>query len=453
MPSLHLTILCWVDAVQTHDYLTIPCQMPDDVPNLQAESIEDEENKIEDEGDMSQATQQVLPTIDEETPFHKGDTMSTQEVVEHESDFVAQKPSNDMNKGSENMLPTIGETQVHEDGMIIKDTYSMPLRDEKVEGSEKKDEANEEHQGALATTEVQDKVDKGTGEATRNANKAQSIQGRVQGTEGDDVVYDFEKSLGKSKFAGSTLEGKVLCKYGTYKIEKGKFGRYLKANLLDKESKNTITLVLSEIYIADFVNLFEVEDFVCVEGASLKRKVFKDGGTCQWSLHVDAITFLVKINPFDCQLVLYLEHRVRELLAAPASALAQFNPTIAFTVVKVECVAKSDGSSSCCLIIADGPAIIDRASLLFVPSRRVDYHTIVNVVNKQGCFSCVAHNINVFRQQTNTLSVVDVAVLLELPSSLETIFRSHLSKQVYNSGFGKKIFGTLEIINVNILDI
>ncbi|MCO5595791.1 hypothetical protein L7F22_049839 [Adiantum nelumboides] len=125
-------------------------------------SIADEENKIEDEGDMSQATQQVLPTIDEETPFHKGDAMSTQEDVAHESDFVAQKPSNDMNKGSENMLPTIGETQIHEgntrnseekmvvvenqsdvqtslkpsDDMIIKDTYSMPLRDEEVEGSE-----------------------------------------------------------------------------------------------------------------------------------------------------------------------------------------------------------------------------------------------------------------------------------------------------------------------------
>ncbi|MCO5610985.1 hypothetical protein L7F22_065233 [Adiantum nelumboides] len=159
---------------------------------------------------MSQATQQVLPTIDEETLFHKGDAMSTQEVVEHESDFVAQKPSNDMNKGSENILPTIGETQIHEgntrnseekmvavenqsdvqtspkpsDDMIIKDTYNMPLRDEEVKGSEKKDEANEEHQGALATTEVQDKVDKGTGKATRNANKAQSIQGRVQGIEG-----------------------------------------------------------------------------------------------------------------------------------------------------------------------------------------------------------------------------------------------------------------------------
>ncbi|MCO5599143.1 hypothetical protein L7F22_053243 [Adiantum nelumboides] len=182
----------------------------DGTPQNIVAAEKDEENKIEDEGDMSQATQRVLPTIDEETPFHKGDAMSTQEVVEHESDFVAQKPSNDMNKGSENMLPTIGETQIHEgntrnseekmvvvenqndvqtspkpsDDMIIKDTYNMPLRDEEVKGSEKKNEANEEHQGALATMEVQDKVDKGKGKATRNANKAQSIQGRVQGTEG-----------------------------------------------------------------------------------------------------------------------------------------------------------------------------------------------------------------------------------------------------------------------------
>ncbi|MCO5611610.1 hypothetical protein L7F22_065864 [Adiantum nelumboides] len=203
--NVHMTSILSEDELQSqHSRFEFEIQI--------SKAFPDEENKIEDEGDMSQATQQVLPTIDEETQFHKGDTMSTQEVVEHESDFVAQKPSNDMNKGSENMLPTIGETLIHEgntrnseekmvvvesqsdvqtspkpsDDMIIKDIYTMPLRDEEVEGSEKKDEANEEHQGALATTEVQAKADKGTGEATRNANKAQSIQGRVQGTEGEE---------------------------------------------------------------------------------------------------------------------------------------------------------------------------------------------------------------------------------------------------------------------------
>ncbi|MCO5547347.1 hypothetical protein L7F22_000796 [Adiantum nelumboides] len=248
-------------------------------------------------------------------------------------------------------------------------------------------------------------------------------------------------------------EGKFLCKYGTYKLEQGKFGRYLKNDLLDKESKHTITLIVSEIYIADFVNLFEVDDFVRIEGESLKRKVFKDGGTCQWSLHVDATTFLVKSKAFDCNLTLYLEHRIRELLVASAYTLAQFNPTIAFTVIKVENVAKSDGTSSCRLTIVDGLPIIDRASLLFVPSRQVDYHTIVSAVNEEGYFSCIAHNINVFKQQTNTLSIVDATILLELPVALETLFCSHLSKQVSKSGFGKKIFGTLEILNLNSLDI
>ncbi|MCO5614782.1 hypothetical protein L7F22_069066 [Adiantum nelumboides] len=207
----------------------IVVSVKDDVDATAMPCFAYEESKIEDKGDMSQATQQVLPTIDEETPFHKGDAMSTQEVVEHESDFVAQKPSNDMNKGSENMLPTIGETQIHEgntrnseeemvvvenqsdvqtfpkpsNDMIIKDTYSMPLRDEEVEGSEKKDEANEDHQGALETTEVQDKVDKGTGEATRNANKAQSIQGRVQGTEDLSGTVEYLK---KSKREEHTAE-------------------------------------------------------------------------------------------------------------------------------------------------------------------------------------------------------------------------------------------------------
>ena len=116
---------------------------------------------------MAQVEQNLLPTtIIQETQFHTDDAMSTQEstqeVVEHESDLVAQtsqKPSNDMTKVSENMLPTIGETQICESNIrnseheeivmvdhqsdlvvlqtspkrltnMIKDTNNMPLRDE-----------------------------------------------------------------------------------------------------------------------------------------------------------------------------------------------------------------------------------------------------------------------------------------------------------------------------------
>ncbi|MCO5602873.1 hypothetical protein L7F22_057012 [Adiantum nelumboides] len=48
---------------------------------------------------------------------------------------------------------------------------------------------------------------------------------------------------------------------------------------------------------------------------------------------------------------------------------------------------------------------------------------------------------------------VDATILCPLPSSLETTFAGHFSKQVSNLGFGKKVFGTLEIVNVNSLDV
>ena len=169
---------------------------------------------------MAQVEQNLLPTtIIQETQFHTDDAMSTQEstqeVVEHESDLVAQtsqKPSNDMTKVSENMLPTIGETQIYESNTrnsehekivmidhqsdlvvlqtspkpstdMIKDTNNMPLRDEDVEGSEKKDEDNKELQDTLATKEVQ--AGQGTEKVTQNMNIVQSIEEREQGAEGD----------------------------------------------------------------------------------------------------------------------------------------------------------------------------------------------------------------------------------------------------------------------------
>lgn len=178
---------------------------------------------------MIEAEQQVLPTIVEEIEFHKDNAMSTQEVVQHEIDLVAQisqKSSNDMTKGSENMLPTTGETQIHESNTknseeeivvvehqsdhqqtlpktsndMIEDNRNMPLRDDDIEGSEKKDETNEELQGTLTTKKVQEEVDKGTS----NTNKVQSIQGREQGSEGG------EKSKGTYFF------NVIIARYGPF---------------------------------------------------------------------------------------------------------------------------------------------------------------------------------------------------------------------------------------------
>ena len=86
-------------------------------------------------------------------------------MVDHQSDLVvlqtSPKPSTDM----------------------IKDTNNMPLRDEDVEGSEKKDEDNKELQDTLATKEVQ--AGQGTEKVTQNMNIVQSIEEREQGAEGD----------------------------------------------------------------------------------------------------------------------------------------------------------------------------------------------------------------------------------------------------------------------------
>ncbi|MCO5581382.1 hypothetical protein L7F22_035264 [Adiantum nelumboides] len=274
------------------------------------------------------------------------------------------------------------------------------------------------------------------------------------------------------------FEGKVLSKYGTYKIAKGNYARHMCADLIDKDSRHTVTFVVNKLYLSEFVESFVVGDFIRVEGACVKQKVSRDGGTCLWSLYVDATTVVVKSKAFECYVELFLEHRIRDLLSGE-SASPEIVSTIAFIVVKVENSTKSDGSPSYHLTIVDGPAHADRASvsisslivvwgydetilivfleclqqLPFVPSQRVEYHFMVNEVKANGCYSCVAHNINVFKQLSNTLSVVDATILCPLPTSLETTFANHFSKQVSNLGFGKKIFGTLEIVNVNSLDV
>lgn len=87
-----------------------------------------------------------------------------------------------MIKGTENMPPTIEETQFHEEVMVevehksgfvvqsspkssndmVKEIEIIPPRDEDIEDSEKKDELQDTH----ATKEVQQEDDKGLGKAT-----------------------------------------------------------------------------------------------------------------------------------------------------------------------------------------------------------------------------------------------------------------------------------------------
>ncbi|MCO5570250.1 hypothetical protein L7F22_023969 [Adiantum nelumboides] len=150
----------------------------------------------------------------------------------------------------------------------------------------------------------------------------------------------------------------------------------------------------------------------------------------------EAAPIKMRVESFDCCLRLYPEHRIKELLAD--KVVIEFAPTIVFTVVKVETSTRADGGDSYCLTIDNGPASSDRASLLFVPSRCVDYHQMVDALKTKGSYSCVAHNINVFKTTSSTLSVVDATLICALPKNLRSVFSQHLSKQVTSMGFGKR---------------
>ncbi|MCO5590516.1 hypothetical protein L7F22_044486 [Adiantum nelumboides] len=111
---------------------------------------------------------------------------------------------------------------------------------------------------------------------------------------------------------------------------------------------------------------------------------------------------------------------------------------IEFVVVKVDNFVKSDGESVYRLVIADSPNSLDKAMLLFVPSRRQEYHHIVSNLQERSFYACVVHNINIFCPKGNTLSIVDATILCDLPANLELHFRNVLGKQLALHGYGKK---------------
>ncbi|MCO5614865.1 hypothetical protein L7F22_069150 [Adiantum nelumboides] len=160
---------------------------------------------------------------------------------------------------------------------------------------------------------------------------------------------------------GFAFEDKVLCKYGTYKIPKASYTQHLKADLIDRESKNTVTFVVIEVFVNENVESFDVGEYVRIEGVYVKRKVWKDGGTSMWALYANVATLIVKLKSFDCCLHLYPKHRIKVLLAD--KGVIEFAPTIDFTVVKVETSTRADGGDSYRLTIADGPASSERASV------------------------------------------------------------------------------------------
>ncbi|MCO5564347.1 hypothetical protein L7F22_018007 [Adiantum nelumboides] len=92
------------------------------------------------------------------------------------------------------------------------------------------------------------------------------------------LIYELFESI-SFRFA---FKGKVLCKYGTYKITNNSYPKFLKADLLDKEGSHTITFVVVDPYIPQLVESFQesrssVDNSVKSDGESAYRLVIADG--------------------------------------------------------------------------------------------------------------------------------------------------------------------------------
>lgn len=174
------------------------------------------------------------------------------------------------------------------------------------------------------------------------------------------LLFISQITNSKIRFA---VEGKILNKYGTYKSGKD-YKKYLKADLVDKEGLQTITLVVSELFIAKYVEKIDVDLFIRVEGSVVLPKNAADGGSSSYSLHVDATTSIIKAEPFDCTIVFVAETTIQKFLARSLSD-PNIKGTLAFVVVQVDSIKKGKGALYDQLTVADGPALTDRATVSF----------------------------------------------------------------------------------------
>ena len=173
------------------------------------------------------------------------------------------------------------------------------------------------------------------------------------------------------------FEGKILNKYGTYKLSsspnKGpsyKVSKYLKCDLGDIDGCNTITLSIVDNYISLYESKIIVGAFIRVEGPVVKAKNRNDGGTCAFSLQVDATTSILKAEPFDCNLSFYPEVRIKDFLehASQCGSEERKAPygTLAFVVINFDNGVASGKNTQDLLTIADGPSAHDRAAVSIV---------------------------------------------------------------------------------------
>ncbi|KAI5061218.1 hypothetical protein GOP47_0023723 [Adiantum capillus-veneris] len=98
----------------------------------------------------------------------------------------------------------------------------------------------------------------------------------------------------------------------------------------------------------------------------------------------------------------------------------------------------------------NGPLPSDRAFLSFVNSRKDDCQQLLQEMVVDGPVMCVARKIGAFLGKPNTLSILDVTILVHVRSvrlreELTVVFQT----QTKNLGYNREVVGTLRFVNFN----
>lgn len=157
------------------------------------------------------------------------------------------------------------------------------------------------------------------------------------------------------------IDVKILNVYGTYDSKKD-YAKYLKTDVTDAVGFNTVTIIFGQNYINKYLDKIVHDTCVRVEGANVIARNPNDGGSIDFSLQVDATTLISPIPFFKTELFFVPELSIHSLLAK-ASTNPLLKSTIAFVIVQVDNIQKSEGGVFEQLTIADGPSALDRATV------------------------------------------------------------------------------------------
>lgn len=238
---------------------------------------------------------------------------------------------------------------------------------------------------------------------------------------------------------------KVLNIYGTYKSPED-FN--LKIDVTDEGEYNTVTLILGQNYIKTYEEIIAIDTCIRIDNPNVLQ-IPNDGGSIDFSLNVNARTTIIVITSFGVELFFVRELSIRSFLEKKARN-ASLKSTIVFVIIQVDNILKAEGGVFEQLKIADGPSPLDRATLTFVNKKKYLYHRMVDDFCKGTIVPILARNIGVWKDRSNTLSILDITML----ASVHSVKKKQRLEEAFNTqirmlGYRKKVCGVLHIRNFN----